>query len=88
MSRPAVQTPSDPAAETMRLALDQSACIRSQSNIGETITHNICDGTMAAVPWGSADWLGFVALCGVGAFFAIMIVALSGIMIATIRDGF
>lgn len=68
-------------AETSRIVLDQSACIQAQSNIGETITHNICTGAVAVVPWGSADWLGFIALCGVGAFF-VGLFALIGTMIA------
>lgn len=58
--------------EQTRIALDQAACIQMQSNIGETIAHNICTGTTAAVPWGSADWLGFAALCGLGGVFAVL----------------
>jgi hypothetical protein len=71
------------ATETTRVALDQSACIRSQSNIGDTITHNICDGTTAVVPWGSADWLGFVAIAGIGTMFALILIGLVVMIVRT-----
>lgn len=68
-------------SDTARIVLDQTACIRSQSNIGETITHNICTGATAVVPWGSADWLGFAALCGLGVIFAALLTFL-GVVVA------
>lgn len=65
---------SSPIPEASRVALDQTACIVAQSDIGQTITHNICTGATAVVPWGSADWLGFCALAGIGLFLGALLI--------------
>jgi uncharacterized membrane protein YukC len=41
-------------------------CIKSATNFGETIYTNVCNGTIATVPWGTFDWFG-VGLAGLGA---------------------
>jgi hypothetical protein len=44
-------------------------CLRSVSNIGETIVRNICDGSSTVVPWGTLDWAGAVGgAAGIVAF--------------------
>lgn len=73
--------------DSAHITLDQSACIQSQLNIGETITHNICTGQTAVVPWGSFDWMGFAVLCGLGAFGVLLFIVLGAIMISTLRSG-
>jgi len=46
-------------------------CIQTQSNIGETIYHNICQGTEYIVPWGGMDWIFpiFFAIFTIFAFY-------------------
>ena len=46
-------------ANLQTLAVDYSACIREQSEIGHTVIHNICNGDVSTVPWGAVSWLGF-----------------------------
>ncbi len=55
----------------MELNLNAAECIKAISNIGETTYRNICTGTEAVVPWGSADWFN-----GVGPIVAAAIVSI------------
>lgn len=73
--------------ETTRIALDQSACIRSQSNIGETVFHNLCEGTTSVVPWGGVDWFAAIAVAGLLLTMTGAFVALAWLIISTVvRD--
>lgn len=69
------------STDAVRVALDQSACIRSQSNIGETITHNICNGQTAVVPWGGLDWIGFAASGGLALLLFMGIAAIIALIV-------
>lgn len=75
-------------ATSAHVVLDQSACLREQANVGATIIHNVCTGATATVPWGSADWMGFFALCGVGAIFAVIFTCLAGLIWSSVRDSY
>lgn len=44
------------------LNINSAECITPQSNIGETVYHNICSGVTHVVPWGTADWLAYALL--------------------------
>lgn len=59
-------------------------CLRTTTDIGRQVVHNICNGTVSEVPWGSADWalgLAFIAL-------AIVVLAMfSAMAISIIRSG-
>lgn len=59
---------------TERITVNQNfaACLRDVGNIGQRTVQNVCDGTSAIVPWGSADWLGFVALVAFAFIIAII----------------
>lgn len=41
-------------------------CLKQQNQFGQTIYHNLCDGTQTIVPWGGVDWIwvytGFIVL--------------------------
>ena len=39
-----------------------SDCLRESMDIGGRTIYNICTGTTADVPWGSADWVAFFLL--------------------------
>lgn len=45
-----------------QLNLELSQCVKTISNVGNTIYQDICDGGVNVVPWGSADWLAFLFL--------------------------
>ncbi len=47
--------------------INLAMCLKSQMNIGEEIVHNICNGTISVVPWGTADW---IAAVFIGTFIA------------------
>jgi hypothetical protein len=51
----------------MKLSLEttQANCLRTVRNIGSNVVHNICSGEQVAIPWGSADWIGAIAMSGV-----------------------
>lgn len=52
-------------------------CIKEQSNIGETIYHNVCTNETYSIKWGSDTWVGIVfATTIVVLFIIILIVAL------------
>ena len=56
------------------VSLQHADCLRSQSNIGETIIHNICDMSVSVVPWGTLDWLAFSTLAGIVSGIAVLVV--------------
>lgn len=62
----------------MKLALEttQADCLRSINNIGNNVVHNICSGEQVTIPWGSADWLGAIALSGVAVIVLVLFAAL------------
>lgn len=51
---------------TNNLNLNIAECLIPTRDIGGTIVHNICSGSSSAVPWGSAEWLGFYVTIGLG----------------------
>lgn len=50
--------------QTINFNHNAAECIKSTSKIGETIYMNICNGSISSVPWGGADWIIFIFLCG------------------------
>lgn len=67
-------------ANTQSLALDYSACVREQAQIGHTVIHNICDGRVSSVPWGNLDWLGFFGMGGLVGVMALILCALLALL--------
>jgi len=53
-------------------------CLKEQSQFGQTIYHNLCDGTQTVVPWGGVDWMwayiGFAVLGVIGLVLLMFIV--------------
>ena len=41
----------------MNIDLSNKDCMKSVTNIGETIYMNICDGSHNVVPWGTVDYI-------------------------------
>lgn len=76
------------ASDQTRIALDQTACLASQSDIGQTTIHNICTGAASAVPWGSADWVGFFALIGLGAVFVVILMGLAVMILKSMMESY
>lgn len=77
---------SDPINTTtipQALAVDYSACIRDQYQIGHTVLHNICNGEVSNVPWGALDWLAFV---GLGGMVAILFLFFLGLTLSFVRS--
>lgn len=52
-------------------------CIKTTSDFGSNVVHNVCNGTTQVVPWGSFDWVGFTLLT-VGACAVIFLIAAFG----------
>lgn len=52
--------------------LNIAQCLREQTNFGETIVHNICNNTVASVPWGTADWALCLVLLGGALVFCLV----------------
>jgi hypothetical protein len=63
--------------------LNHADCLRSVTDFGKTTVHNICNGSISEVPWGSVDWAIAVVL---GAFGAIIILAFVALAISTLRE--
>ena len=55
--------------------LQHADCLRSQSNIGETIIHNICDMSVSVVPWGTLNWFAFSIFTAIAVILASIVVA-------------
>lgn len=81
-------TPITEASDQTRIALDQTACLASQSDIGQTTIHNICTGAASVVPWGSADWVGFCALVWIGFFILLAFAAIAVMIFRSVVDGY
>ena len=62
--------------------LNAAECIKSQTNWGETITHNICTGESYTVPWGAVDY--GAGLLGV--FFLLLLAILFILMVKLIFE--
>lgn len=62
------------------LNINAAECITTQSNIGETVYHNICSGATHVVPWGSADWFS-AAFLGALILFMVLVFGLLGVML-------
>jgi hypothetical protein len=56
--------------------LNHADCLRSVSDFGKTIVHNICNGSIKEVPWGSVDWMEASFLIAFGAFLVLMLAAM------------
>jgi hypothetical protein len=65
--------------------LNHADCLRSVTDFGKTTVHNICNGSVNEVPWGSADWALALGLTAFGAIFIFAFI-LAGIVI--IREAF
>lgn len=65
--------------------LNRTDCIRSASKFGETVYHNICNGTVTTVEWGGADWAVAIILTSMAIAFVLLIL---GIATLIIRDTF
>ena len=61
-------------------------CIQSASSIGGTTYYDICANTTRWVPWGSADWLGAVALGGLGLVVIALLAAVGCILFSLRKD--
>ena len=59
--------------------INQSACLQSANNIGGTVIHNVCNGMISYVPWGSADWLGII-------FLAVLLIGGAVVMYKTFNN--
>lgn len=69
----------------MDVKFTHADCLRSQTNFGETIVHNICTGEQHMIPWGGADW----ALAGgLSLLLAVGVVTLIGVASMMLRDFF
>lgn len=67
------------------ITVNQNAteCVRTVSNIGGSIVHNICSGAQTAVPWGTLDWVLFY---GLGGFCAAMVLMFLAMAISIVSD--
>lgn len=54
------------------LNLNHANCLQSATDFGKTTVHNICNGAISEVPWGSADWAVALGLVGFGIFIVIL----------------
>jgi hypothetical protein len=61
--------------------LNQADCLRSVSDFGTTTVHNICNGSINEVPWGSADWVLASVLLVIGAMVILLFVSMAIAMI-------
>lgn len=66
--------------------LNSAECIRTESGIGETVYHNICNGATNTVPWGDADWVGFYSLVGFVGVIILLFIIMIGAMIKMMFD--
>lgn len=57
--------------------LNRTDCIRSASKFGETVYHNICNGTVTTVEWGGADWALAFVLLALGIGFTLLILGMA-----------
>ena len=46
--------------ENNELNFKYNECIKEQSNVGETIYHNICSNETYKIAWGSDTWVGVI----------------------------
>ena len=69
--------------ENNELNFKYNECIKKQSNVGETIYHNICSDETYRISWGSDTWIGVVMLF---IFFSIIILFLAIALIRFIFD--
>lgn len=58
-------------------------CIEHTNDFGQTVVHNICNGTTQVVPWGSMDWVGVI---GISAFGVVIVAMLGGMAYRIITD--
>lgn len=61
--------------------LNRTDCIRSASKFGETVYHNICNGTVSTVEWGSADWAVAIILTTLAIAFVLLILGFAKMVI-------
>lgn len=52
-------------------------CIKTTTDFGANVVHNVCNGTTQIVPWGSFDWVG-VTLLTIGAAASIFLIVALG----------
>ena len=58
-------------------------CLRTVADFGKNTVHNICNGNLTEVPWGSADWALAVFLLALGASFTVLL----GAMVLSVLSG-
>jgi hypothetical protein len=63
--------------------LNIAECLRTSSDFGVNHIHNVCNGAVTAVPWGSADW---ALVCFLLAFGIVVVGMLAAISIMMIKD--
>lgn len=69
----------------MDMNVNSTECLKTVNFIGYQEVHNICTGAVATVNWGTADYIGAIAL-GFGAIIlAIMFFAMA---VGVIREVF
>ena len=70
---------------TNNVNLNQADCLRSVADFGQTTVHNICNGKLSVIPWGSVDW---AVAFGLMAFFVVIVCLFGGIALSIIRNRF
>lgn len=67
------------------LNLNNAHCVQETWNWGETIYHNICNGTQAAVPWGV---LGHMTTWGLLVLLGVIILLFLAMGLTILKDVF
>ena len=65
--------------------LNSAQCIKTVSNFGEDIIHNICTGTQVVIDWGVMD---YAVVIGLGSLFVTMGAIIFGVGAVFLRDAF
>lgn len=63
--------------------LNIAECLTTQTEWGESIVHNICNGQVHNIPWGTMNYVGVI---GISAFAFVFLGLFSAMAIGILRD--
>lgn len=72
----------------MDVSLNSTACVATQTNWGEFVIHNICNGQTHVVPWGTLEYAAFIGIGGFLAAGALMFAAMGFDVLRDILRGY